>query len=171
MEQHVSWITQIVNHYLRGVALALLSALHIQPSHPEMPVPEHVAMGFFVLVVGSLLALFVRSRLSIERPGATQQIAELLLTNKEGFGISDILSENAGHNWKQYVPMVGTISIFILLANLFGVFPGFSSPTATVSVRPAISRSATPRLRSARSRKRASRTTQANGYSSNSRNP
>src|ERR1700733_1290997 len=107
MEQHVSWITQIVNHYLRGVALALLSALHIQPSHPEMPLPEHVAMGFFVLVVGSLLALFVRSRLSIERPGATQQIAELLLTNKEGFGISDILSENAGHNWKQYVPMVG----------------------------------------------------------------
>jgi len=134
MEQHVSWITQVVNHYLGGVALALLAALHIQPEHPDMPIPEHVSMAFFVVVAGTLLALLVKSRLSVERPGATQQIAELLLTNKEGFGISDILSENAGHRWKQYVPMVGTISIFILLANLFGVFPGFSSPTATVSV-------------------------------------
>jgi F-type H+-transporting ATPase subunit a len=134
MEQHVSWITQVVNHYFGGIALALLSALHIQPEHREMPIPEHVSMSFFVVVAGTLLALLVKSRLSVERPGATQQIAELLLTNKEGFGISDILSENAGHHWKQYVPMVGTISIFILLANLFGVFPGFSSPTATVSV-------------------------------------
>src|ERR1700691_1386419 len=134
MEQHVSWITQIVNHYLGGLALVLLSALHIQPDHPNMPIPEHVAMGFFVLVVGTLLALLVRSRLSVERPGAAQQIAELLLTNKEGFGINDILSENAGHHWREYVPLVGTISLFILLANLFGVFPGFSSPTATVTV-------------------------------------
>ena len=134
MEQHVSWITQVVNHYLGGIALALLSALHIQPSHPEMPIPEHVCMGLLVLVAGTLLALLVRSRLSVERPGAAQQVAELLLTNKEGFGINDILSENAGHHWRDYVPLVGTISLFILLANLFGVFPGFSSPTAEVSV-------------------------------------
>jgi F-type H+-transporting ATPase subunit a len=134
MEQHVSWITQVVNHYLGGVALALLSALHIRPDHPDMPIPEHVCMGLLVVVVGILLALLVRSRLSVERPGAAQQIAELLLTNKEGFGINDVMSENAGHHWRDYVPVVGSISIFILLANLFGVFPGFSSPTANVSV-------------------------------------
>ncbi len=29
MEEHVSSITQFVNHYLGGPALALLSALHI----------------------------------------------------------------------------------------------------------------------------------------------
>ena len=70
MEQHVSWISQVVNHFLGGIARALLAALHIQPSHPEMPIPEHVCMGFFVLVAGTLLALLVRSRLSVERPGA-----------------------------------------------------------------------------------------------------
>ena len=82
MEQNVSWITQIVNHVLGGAALALLHALHIQPDHPELPIPEHVAMGILVLIVGTLLALLVRSRLSVENPGATQQIAELLLTNR-----------------------------------------------------------------------------------------
>jgi F-type H+-transporting ATPase subunit a len=134
MEQHVSWITQIINHYLGGVALALLSALHIRPEHADRPIPEHVAMSLLVLVVGTLLALWVKSRLSVERPGASQQVAELLLTNPVGFGISDVLSENAGHHWERYVPLVGSISLFILLANLFGVFPFLSSPTANATV-------------------------------------
>jgi F-type H+-transporting ATPase subunit a len=134
MEEHVSWLTQIINHVLGGAALALLSALHIQPENPKMPIPEHVAMGLLVLVVGTLLALWVRSRLSVERPGASQQIAEFLLTNPLGFGIKDVVSENAGHHWERHVPMIGSVSLFILLANLFGVFPAFTSPTATVSV-------------------------------------
>ena len=134
MEEHVSWLTQIINHYLGGVALALLSALRIQPENPKMPIPEHVAMGLLVLVVGTLLALWVRSRLSVDRPGASQQIAELLLTNPLGFGINDVLSENAGHHWEKYVPLVGSVSVFVLLANLFGVFPSFTSPTATANV-------------------------------------
>lgn len=134
MEEHVSWLTQIINHYLGGVALALLSALRIQPENPKMPIPEHVAMGLLVLVVGTLLALWVRSRLSVDRPGTSQQIAELLLTNPLGFGINDVLSENAGHHWEKYVPLVGSVSVFVLLANLFGVFPSFTSPTATANV-------------------------------------
>jgi F-type H+-transporting ATPase subunit a len=134
MEEQVSWLTRIINHYLGGAARALLSALHIQPENPNMPIPEHVAMGLLVLLVGTLLALWVRSRLSVERPGASQQIAEFLLTNPLGFGINDVLSENAGHHWEKYVPLVGSLSVFVLLANLFGVFPFFTSPTATASV-------------------------------------
>jgi F-type H+-transporting ATPase subunit a len=134
MEQHVSWITQVVNHYLGGIALALLSALHVQPNNPRTPIPEHVAMSLVVLIVGTLLALLVRSRLSVERPGATQQAAEFLLTNPLGFGINDVLQENAGHDWREYVPVVGSVALFVLLANLFGVFPFFTSPTAVYFV-------------------------------------
>jgi F-type H+-transporting ATPase subunit a len=134
MEEHVSWFTQIINHYLGGITLRLLQALHIQPDHPDRPIPEHVAMALLVLVVGTLLALWVRSRLSVEKPGTSQQIAELLLTNPLGFGINDVLSENAGHHWERYVPIVGSVSIFILLSNLFGAFPFFSAPTANVAV-------------------------------------
>lgn len=134
MEHHVSWLTQIINHYLGSVALALLSALHIKPSYPDTPIPEHVVMALTVLVVGTLLALVLRSRLSVERPGASQQIAEMLMTNPMGFGINDVLEENAGHHWQKYVPMVGTVALFILLANLFGAFPFFTAPTANVTV-------------------------------------
>jgi len=134
MENHVSWLAELVNRVFGGVALAILSALHIKSNRPEMPIPEHVVMAMCVFVIGTILALILRSRLSVERPGGMQQVAELLLTNPMGFGLNDILKENSGHHWKNYVPMVGSISLFILLSNLLGVFPLFSSPTANVSV-------------------------------------
>ncbi len=58
----------------------------------------------------------------------------MLLTNPLGFGIRDLLEENAGHAGLKYVPMVGSISVLILLSNLLGVIPTFASPTAQVSV-------------------------------------
>jgi F-type H+-transporting ATPase subunit a len=134
MAEHVTGLTQFVNHYLGQFALALLSWLHIKPENPEMPIPEHVVMGFLVLIVGTILALLLRSRLSVERPGGFQQVAELLLTNPLGFGIKDLLEENVGHEGLKYVPWVGSISVFVLLANLFSVFPLFAAPTANVSV-------------------------------------
>jgi F-type H+-transporting ATPase subunit a len=134
MGEQATWLTQVVNHYLGGAALALLSALRIRPNNPELPIPEHVVMGLLVLFIGTVLALFVRSRLSVEKPGATQQVAEFLLTNPLGFGINDVLSENAGHHWERYVPVVGSVSIFILLANLFGAIPFLKAPTGSVSV-------------------------------------
>src|SRR6266699_1110005 len=134
MTEHVTGLTHFMNHYLGPFAQALLSWLHIKPENPEMPIPEHVVMGFLVLIVGTILALLLRSRLSVERPGGFQQVAELLLTNPLGFGIKDLLEENVGHEGLKYVPWVGSISVFILLANLLSVFPLFAAPTANVSV-------------------------------------
>ena len=51
-------------------------------------------MSLVVLLLGTILALILRSRLSVERPGGFQQAAELLLTNPMGFGIKDLLEEN-----------------------------------------------------------------------------
>src|SRR6476660_2800321 len=134
MEEHVSWITHILNQFFGSATLALLNALNIQPDSRQLPIPERVAMGLVILVIGTLLALWLRSRLSVDKPGASQQIAEFLLTNPLGFGINQILEENAGHHWQRYVPIVGSISLFILLANLLGVLPIFTSPTAHASV-------------------------------------
>src|SRR5258707_2322372 len=134
MGERATWITRWVNEHFGGAALALLAALHIRPTNPELPIPEHVVMGLLVLIVGTIFALWVRSRLSVEKPGASQQIAELLLTNPLGFGITDVLEENAGHDWERYVPVVGSVAIFVLLSNLLGAFPFLKSPTASVSV-------------------------------------
>lgn len=136
MNEAPAWLTQFVNHHLGHFALALLAALHIQPTHPERPIPEHVVMAFAVVIIGTILALVLRSRLSVEKPGAMQQVAEMLLTNPMSFGIKDLLEENVLHGASEFVPFVGTISVFVLLGNLMGAFPSsfLKAPTGDVTV-------------------------------------
>ncbi len=98
MEEHVLGITRVVNHLFGPLAGPLLTKLHIQPANPELPIPQHVVMGMVAVLIGTIFALLVRSRLSVEKPGALQQIAEGLLTNPLGFGIRDLLVENVGHS-------------------------------------------------------------------------
>src|ERR1700690_2310316 len=128
MEEHVSLLTEFVNRIFVVYALQLLHALHIQPESYQTPIPEYVVMSLLVLVLGTVLALILRSRLSVERPGAMQQIAEGLLTNRLGFGIKDVLEQNAGHGADKFIAFTGSISIFVLMSNLLGVVPAFSSP-------------------------------------------
>jgi len=134
MEEHVSQITVWFNHIFAPIALRLLHALHIQPKDYEAPIPEYVVMSLIVLVLCTILALILRARLSIERPGALQQGAELLLANPLGFGIKDLLEENVAHGGDKFIAFTGSIAIFILFANLLSVFPAFSSPTGNAVV-------------------------------------
>lgn len=134
MEENLSPITHFVNDYLGSLALALLRALHIQPENPDLPIPQHVVMGILVLILVTILALILKSRLSVDKPGAMQQIAELLITNPMGIGIRDILDDSAGPHGRSFIYLVGTISMFILFANLLSLFPWFAAPTGNVSV-------------------------------------
>src|SRR5712691_7936147 len=134
MEEHVLGITRLVNHLLGPLVLSLLHALHITPENPELPIPQHVVMGLVVLLIGTLVALLLRSRLSVEKPGATQQVAEMLLTNPLGVGIRDLLEENIGHRDLQYIACVRTASISVPLGNLLGVFTRFALPTGNLGV-------------------------------------
>jgi F-type H+-transporting ATPase subunit a len=134
MEERISQLTHWVNHVLGPIALYILHALKIQPADYEAPIPEYVVMALVVFVVGTVLALMLRRRLSVERPGAMQQVAELLLTNPMKFGICDLLDENVAHHPREHVAIVGSVSIFILFSNLLSVFPAFSAPTGIVVV-------------------------------------
>jgi len=134
MEENLSPITHLVNHYLGPLALAILQFLQIQPENPEMPIPQHVVMGAVVLVLVTILALILKSRLSVDKPGAMQQVAELLITNPMRLGIRDILDESAGKHARSYLYVVGTVSLFILFSNLLSLFPLFSAPTGNVTV-------------------------------------
>jgi len=134
MEERISAVAHWFNHVFGPLALYLLHALHLQPKDYEHPIPEFVVMSLIVLVLGTILALILRSRLSVERPGAMQQVAELLLTNPLGFGIKDLLEENVGHEGYKFIAFTGSISIFVLFSNLLALFPAFRSPTGIASV-------------------------------------
>src|SRR5581483_4706662 len=84
-----------------------------------------------VLVVFLLLLLFllVRSRLSVDRPGALQHLIE----GAEGF-VTGQSGEIIGHHSEGFTGFLTALGLFILLGNLIGLVPGFESPTAVPTV-------------------------------------
>jgi F-type H+-transporting ATPase subunit a len=132
--EHPIWVTVIVNRLLGKPALRLLAAFHIQPSNPEYPIPNHVSMEILVFLLSIVFFLWLRARISVDRPGATQQSMEMLLKNPMNVGVHDLLEESVGHGWETHVPMIGSIGIFVLFCNLISLIPTLKSPTATVSV-------------------------------------
>jgi|SRR5215469_1252339 len=131
MEHELKHLTHWLNHVLGPLALQLLHSLGIQPADYDQPIPEYVVMSLVVLVLGTILALILRSQLSVQSPRLFQQAAEGLLTNSMGFGIKDLIDENVSHGGERYIPFLGTISVFVLLSNLLSIFPEFSSPTVS----------------------------------------
>jgi F-type H+-transporting ATPase subunit a len=132
--EHPIWFTLIVNRLLGKPALALLSALHMHPSNPEYPIPNHVSMEILVFLLSIIFFLWLKGRISVEHPGATQQSMEMLLTNPMSVGVHDLLQESVGQGWEKYVSMIGSVGIFVLFCNLISLVPGLESPTAQVSV-------------------------------------
>ena len=45
-----------------------------------------------------------------------------------------LLKENIGPKGPQYLPLIGTIGIYIFLCNMMSKMPGFMSPTANINV-------------------------------------
>jgi F-type H+-transporting ATPase subunit a len=135
MEEHpLLAVTRLVNWLLGKPAAALLSLLGIESRNPQYPIPNHVAMELVVCAVAVTFFLWLRSRLSVERPGAAQQAMEMVLSNPMKVGVSDLLEDMVGHGSEKYLAMLGSIGIFVLVSNLISVIPGLESPTATNSV-------------------------------------
>jgi len=117
--------TALLNRAFGHGAAALAERFGIH-ADPHAPIPNWIAMQ--VLVVLLLIAFFVvvRSRLSVERPGVVQQIAE----GFHGF-IENQSKELIGHHgYERFTPFLLTLCLFLLTSNLIGMIPGFESPTA-----------------------------------------
>ena len=134
MNEQMNWFTVLLNKWLGGAALALLTALHISPNNPDFPIPNYVAMDLVVFAIGVLFFLWLKPRISVDKPGATQQVMEYILTNPMRVGIRDLLDDSIEHDPRHYVTMVGSIAIFVLMANAISIVPAFDSPTGHPSV-------------------------------------
>ena len=119
------WFTQILNNLFAAPVTAMLRALHIKVKYAAAPIPNSFAMELLVFAFLLILFLLVRSRLSVDRPGALQHCFEAV----EGM-IQNQSEEIIGHHSEGYTPFLAALCFFILFCNLIGVIPGFESPTA-----------------------------------------
>jgi F-type H+-transporting ATPase subunit a len=134
MNEQLNWFTILLNNWFGGAANALLKAVHVTPVDPNHPIPNFVAATIAVTLLAAIFFLWLRPRISADRPGATQQVMEMILTNPMGIGIRDLLDQNIQHGARDFLPLVGSISIFILFSNVISVLPAFNSPTGHPSV-------------------------------------
>jgi F-type H+-transporting ATPase subunit a len=133
-EEHVLAVTRLVNWLFAKPALALFGLLHLQPANPQYPIPNFFAMEMVVFLFAIVFFLWLRARMSVESPGATQQCMEFFLSNPMGVGVKDLLDDIVGHGSEQHIPLLGAIGMFILICNLASLVPGFMSPTAEKTV-------------------------------------
>ena len=85
-------------------------------------------MCALIVLMVTVFCLAVRSTFSVDNPGKLQIVLEDIV----GFLIG-LLKENIGPTGPKFLPLVGSIFIFIFLANAIGKIPGLMSPTANIS--------------------------------------
>jgi F-type H+-transporting ATPase subunit a len=120
------WFTSILNHLFAGPVTGLLRSLRIEPKYPQAPITNAFAMECLVFLFLLLLFVLVRSRLSVDRPGALQHVFE----GAHGF-IAGQAREIIGHDSEKFTAYLTTLGFFILFCNVLGLVPGFESPTGS----------------------------------------
>ncbi|HZO86641.1 MAG TPA: F0F1 ATP synthase subunit A [Verrucomicrobiae bacterium] len=123
-EHHELWFTELLNNYFAAPANAVLNLVGMTPAVPGRPWANFVAMEILVALIIIVLFGFLRSRLSVDKPGNLQHIFEVIYTFLRG-QTEDII----GHDGPKYLSWAGTLFIFILFGNLIGIIPSFESPT------------------------------------------
>ena len=114
------WIVEQVNHILGPVVLGIervvmppiygiFGAHWHEPAHGELVIPEHVVWVLILFIICIPGILFMRGRLSVDRPSKGQQLLEVMVEQIRG-----LLDQVIGPYGRRYLPVIGSFAVFIL---------------------------------------------------------
>jgi F-type H+-transporting ATPase subunit a len=128
--EHPLWIVDFVNAVFGPAVKRALEALgfHIKAEHGQV-IPNYLVMVMLIVAGLTVLSLIVRTRLSVEHPGKLQIVLEDGLR-----AVLGLLEEWIGPKGRNYLPLIGTFGIFILVGNYMGLVPGLMAPTSNINV-------------------------------------
>jgi len=140
----VPWLVEQFNHLLSGPVLAieriilppiygLFGAHWTEPAQGALIIPTHVVMAIICFIIAVALVLGLRGNLSIDKPSKGQQLLEMIIEM-----IRDLLDQVIGPYGRRYLPMIGSMAVFILIGNLMGLVPGLDAPTKYINVTGAL---------------------------------
>jgi len=119
-------VANFINQYLFD---PLARALGFSLTGDQHAVPAHIVMILLVSLGLILFALWFRRRLSVENPSRIQHLVEVILEALQG-----LMQGVIGKDYQAYLPLIGTLAIYILIGNIMGMVPGFLSPTSNLNV-------------------------------------
>lgn len=90
-------------------------------------IPVQTTYMLFLAIILCLLSFLATRRLEVY-PGGLQNVMEAIIG-----GFDSLVTDTMGHEGRRFFPLIATIGLFILTANLIGIIPGFESPTANIN--------------------------------------
>ncbi len=124
-----AWLTKLFNAYLAGPGNAILGLFKQTAENPKEPWTDFIVMQILVFAIILLLLVVLRRSLSVDKPGKLQHVFELIHEFIGGQAHDQI-----GHDGHHHVGIFMSLFVFILMANLIGIVPGFVSPTQSYQV-------------------------------------
>lgn len=104
-----------------------MGALEHPPIFRLPGVPDHVAYTWLAMAILMGVAFVASRRLEMVPRGA-QNFMEVVLEQ-----FLTLLEDVIGHGGRRYLPLIGTLGLFILVSNLMGLVPGLIAPTANLN--------------------------------------
>jgi len=91
-------------------------------------IPEYVTYTWLAMAILIGLSLVARVSLKKTAPTGIQNFFEVVVGGLENF-----IVDTMGPEGRHYLPLLGSLFLFILVCNLQGLVPGFDSPTANIN--------------------------------------
>lgn len=92
-----------------------------------IPVRDTVVATWVMMAVLAILAYLISRRMSL-KPKGWQHLVELGIEALEG-----LILRTTGRPGEEFLPMIGTMALFVAIANLLGLLPGLPSPTSDIN--------------------------------------
>jgi len=112
------WINDLIRFFARALGFRL---------HGD-PLPAHLIMAMLVTLIAVIFFKLTVRNLSLF-PKKMQVVLETLY-----LFFRNHVDDTIGIEGRKFIPALGTLGLFIAMANLIGLFPEMSSPTANINV-------------------------------------
>jgi F-type H+-transporting ATPase subunit a len=91
-------------------------------------IPDHVTYAWLAMAILIGLALAARFSLKKTAPTGVQNFLETIVG-----ALEDFIVDTMGPEGRDYLTLIGSMFLFILVCNLQGLIPGLDSPTANLN--------------------------------------
>ena len=122
--EHKLLLVELVNSILRKI----LGIFNLTVPEGKDIIPGHVVMALIVMILIIVFFKLVVKNLSLI-PGKTQNMLEMLYK-----AFRSMIEDFMGKEGRKFIPVIGTLGIFVGVSNLMGLMPEFGSPTANLNV-------------------------------------
>src|SRR2546425_10720557 len=104
-----------------------MEALEHPPIFRLPGIPDHVTYTWLVMVILAAITFAASRNLQLV-PRGLQNFLEVILEQ-----FMQMIDDVMGHEGRRYLPLLATLGLFILTANLMSLVPGFAGPTGNLN--------------------------------------